>query len=189
MAFEPDLLRFLVSPIEQSLERDGCLKASAMLPYDQGGWYFYLRVGAATYFEFSLEGELAIDGNLSEYGGAVSLNLAIIKSESEAYAYGEKLSSHKIHVGIATDSQNYPNLWFLSKVRAVHLATDRVSDFLFSDKAKELFGAETSAKLAVSINRTFNLTKSFVDPSLRALSMRTKDARAFLRWLEGLGGH
>lgn len=189
MAFEPDLLRFLASPIELSLERDGYLKSSAILPYDGGGWYFYLQVEATAYFEFSLEGELAIDGNLSEHGGAVSLNLLIIKSESAAYAFGEKLASHKIHVGIASDSQNYPNLWFLSKVRAVHLATSKVSDFLFSDRAKELFGAETSAKLALSMNRTFNLTKSFVDPSLSALSMRTKDERAFLRWLEGLSDH
>jgi hypothetical protein len=90
---------------------------------------------------------------------------------------------------MASDSQNYPNLWFLSKVRAIHLSTSKVNDFLFSDTAKELFGSETSAKLAVSMNRTFNLMESLVDPSLRALSMRTKDARAFLRWLEGLSGH
>lgn len=159
-----------------------------MTLFDGGGGCPCIRVGAATYFEFSLEGELRLDGNLSEHGGAVSLNLAIIKSESAAYALGEKLTSHKVHVGIASDSQEYPNLWFLSKVRAVHLLTSKVKDFLFSDKAKELFGPETSAKLAVSMNRTSVLTKSFVDPSLRAFSMRTKDARAFLRWLEGLSG-
>lgn len=190
MAFEPDLLEFLVSPLERSLKRDGHLGTSAMVPYDEGGgWYYYLRVGAMTYLEFSLEGERAFDGNLSEYGHAVSLNLAIFKSESAAYLLGEKLFIQKVHVGIASDSQNYPSLWFLSKVRAIHLATAKVRDFFWTDKAQEIFGSEERAKIALLVNINVNVIESFVDPSLRAVSMRNKDGRALYRWLEGLGDH